>query len=358
MKNKKMFMVMLIALAVSFIGCSGTETVDNSATKEVETSTQDNSQEDTTTEENTTEENITEENTTEENTTEENTTEETTEKVIEDEKNLIIEYTCDENNIPAEMIENVKGCTEYEMGAYLYGDIDRDEEQELLAAYLDESVGQWKIMRLENETAEPVEFHSVQLPMYLDKCDLKLIVLKDKIHYVINLYPSMGIGSGSQVFEETESGINVLLDCGNTYWQDETGDVIVQGAAYGERRNKFTGDLEGRIWRYSYLKYDEESGQYKEYVAKEITEEEFLTYEGAAECLEKIKNSYTDYEVKYTFFRRSNGLMHIHCEYEDETYIYYEGCVIEYEDNTITYVNEMMGAGEFIGKFFGDLEEM
>ena len=351
MRNKKLFMAVLLATAISFTGCGNTQTVNNSTADGVETTTnQNNIQEESTTVESvteeattenpTTQEITTEEATTEEPTTEEPTTEEPTTEENSEEQRKMVEYTCDENNIPSEMIENVKSCTEYEMGAYLYGDIEEDNEKELLAAYLDESVGQWKIMRLENETAEPVEFHSVQLPMYLDKCDLGLIGLKDKIHYVINLYPSMGLGSGSLIVEETETGVKEVLNIGNMYWQSESGDVVLQSAYYGAYVYKPTFEMTGRTWRYSYLTYDEESQQYKEYVANEITEEEFLTYEGATECLDGIRNTYAGYEVKYTFFKRNNGIMHVQCEYENEEYIFFDNYTVHYEDNIITNVDE------------------
>ena len=371
MRKTNLFMAALLILAISFAGCANTQTVNNSTTEAVETLTEQNdTQEESTTEEITTEEPTTEEYTTEETTTEETTTEEstteettteeiTTEESTEEEKNMSVEYTCDENNIPAEMIANVKDRTEHERVAYLYGDIDEDNEKELLAAYLDESVGAWKIIRFENETAEPEEFYSIPLDLYYDYCSMGLIELEDKIYYAVNLRMSMGLGSSSYILEESETGVEEVLNLGYTVAQLEDGDVLIESTHYGVCLDKTTGMMLGRTWGYSYLTYDEDSGQFKEYVANEITEEEFLEYEGATECLENIRNSYSDYEVKYTFFKRNNGLMHVQCEYEKDyenvSLIYYNHYTVYYEGNDITNVSEEYEG--IISRNFTSLEE-
>lgn len=370
MRKTNLFMAVLIISAISFAGCGNTQIVNNSTMEAVETSTeQNNTQEESTTEEITTEETTTEESTTEETTTEKTTTEEatteeiTTEESTEEEKNVSVEYTCDENNIPAEMIANVKDRTEHERVAYLYGDIDEDNEKELLAAYLDESVGAWKIIRFKNETAEPEEFYSIPLDLYYDYCSMGLIELEDKIYYAVNLRMSMGLGSSSYILEESETGVEEVLNLGYTAAQLEDGDIIIESTYYGVCLDKTTGMMMGRTWGYSYLTYDEDSEQFKEYVANEITEEEFLSYEGAAAHLEKIRSSYKDYKVKYTFFKRNNGMMHVQCEYEKDyedefekvPMIYYEHYTVYYEGNVITNISE--GDQGIISRNFTSLEE-
>lgn len=350
MKNKLFFTVLILTSAITFTGCKKTSDVNNNATEESTTK-------ESTTEEYTTEENTTEESTTEEYTTEEYTTEEiTTEVETETEKTeTLIEYTNNEDNIPKEMTDIVKNSTEYDIGAYLYGDIDYDTEKELLAAYLDESVGQWKIIRLESEDAVPEEFYSIPLAVYFDRCDLGLIDLKDKVHYVVNLYMSMGTSAEGYILEDNEEGTHEVLSLFKNIWQAENGDVIIQNTSYGSI-DKTTGIMMGRTWTYSYLTYDAESGKYKEYVANEITEDEFLAYEGAAECLQEIKNSYGDFDVKITLFKRNNGLMYIQCEDEDDTMISYEYYTVYYKDNEITMLGEKQQG--IIEKNFTILEEV
>lgn len=359
MKNKLFFTALILTSAIAFTGCKKTNDVNNNASGEVvteEITTEEAVTEEITTGEVATEEIITGEITTEEVITEEAATEEDIIEEPETEKTeVLIEYTNNEDNIPKEMTDIVKNSTEYDIGAYLYADIDYDTEKELLAAYLDESVGQWKIIRLESEDAEPEEFYSIPLAVYYDRCDLGLIDLKDKVHYVVNLYMSMGTSTEGHILEENEEGLHEVLNLFKTIWQADNGDVIIQNTSYGSI-DKTTGVMMGRTWTYSYLTYDAENGQYKEYVANEITEEEFLAYEGAAECLQGIKNSYGDFDVKITIFKRNNGLMYIQCEDEDDTMISYGYYTVYYEDNKITMLAEKQDG--IIEKNFTLLEEV
>lgn len=375
MRKTRLFMVILMASAISFAGCENAQSANNSSTETVDSLTEENgtkeenSTEEFATEEDSIEEPITEESTTEESTTEETMTEETTtegfatEESTEEEHRKTVEYTCDENNIPAALVENVRNRTEHGRIAYLYGDIDEDNEKELLAGYLDESVGAWKIIRFENETAEAEEFYSIPLSLYFDYCSMELIELKDEICYVVNLRMSMGLGSSSYILEEGDNGVEKVIDLGYTASQMENGDLILESTYYGVCLDKTTGMMMGRTWGYSYLTYDEDSEQFKEYVANEITEEEFLSYEGAAEHLEKIRSSYKDYKVKYTFFKRNNGVMHVQCEYEKDyedefekvPMIYYEHYTVYYEGNVITNISE--GDEGIISRNFTSLEE-
>lgn len=370
MRKTRLFMVILMASAISFAGCENAQSANNSSTETVDSLTEENgtkeenSTEEFATEEDSIEEPITEESTTEETMTEETTTEGfATEGSTEEEHRKTVEYTCDENNIPAALVENVRNRTEHDRIAYLYGDIDEDNEKELLAGYLDESVGAWKIIRFENETAEAEEFYSIPLSLYFDYCSMELIELKDEICYIVNLRMSMGLGSSSYILGEGDNGVEKVIDLGYTASQMENGDLILESTYYGVCLDKTTGMMMGRTWGYSYLTYDEDSEQFKEYVANEITEEEFLSYEGAAEHLEKIRSSYKDYKVKYTFFKRNNGMMHVQCEYEKDyedefekvPMIYYEHYTVYYEGNVITNISE--GDQGIISRNFTSLEE-
>lgn len=328
MKKTIFFTALIITSALIFTACSK----NNAGNISEAASTKETITEEHTTEEHTTEEFTTEDVITEPSETEENTPEET---------DKLIEYTNNEENIPKEMTDIVKNGTEYDIGAYLYGDVDNDTEKELLAAYLDMSVGQWKIIKLENDAAEAEEFFSISLSAYYDCCSLDLIDLKDKIHYVVNLSMSMDTSTTGYIFEDNETGVQEVLCLYKNIYQAQDGDVIIQNTSYGSCFDKTTGLMMGRTWTYSYLTYDAESGQYKEYVANEITEEDFLAYEGAADAEQSVKDIYADREIKMTFYQRNNGLLYIQCEYEDDTLVYYEYYTVYYDGNKITGMSEM-----------------
>lgn len=270
----------------------------------------------------------------------EESTQGATEPAIE-ETNKLVQYTCNENDIPKAMMDIVKNSTSCDVSAYLYGDIDNDSDKELLAAYLDVPLGQWVIVKLENETSTVEDFYSIKLLAHYDYCSLGLITLKDKIQYVVNLSSSMSTSANGYILEEAKEGIKEVQNLSKTIWQAEDGGIIVQNTSYGSCLDKTTGELIGRVWTYSYLTYDEDTGMYKEYVAREITEAEFLAFEGAADVKQSIMNQYADVDVKMSFYKRNNGIMHVQCEYEKDNIIIYEYTTVYYNDKGITGKSEI-----------------
>lgn len=254
---------------------------------------------------------------------------------IEPETDELIEYTNDESEIPQELIEAVKNCYDAEFGSYLYGDIDRDNEKELLAAYLDYSVGEWKIVKLENSSSQAEDFYSISLYGAYEKCDMELIDLKTEIHLAINLNSEWGTDYDSHILSIDQSEVTEKLSLFASVYQNENGNIIVQRTACNNCIDTTTGMMMGRTWSYSYLNYDTESGQYQEYAAYEITEEEFLEYEGALEIIQSIKDQYDDKELKLCFYRRNNGIMYVQYEYMENSIITYEYYTLYYEGKTI-----------------------
>lgn len=152
---------------------------------------------------------------------------------------------------------------------------------------------------------------------------------------------SMDTDTMGYIFEDNEAGVQEVLSLFKTIWQAQDGEVIIQNTSYGSSFDKTTGMMTRRTWTYSYLTYDAESGQYKEYVANEITEEDFLAYEGASDVEQSVKDIYGDMEIKMTFYQRNNGLMYIQCEYEDDAFTLYEYYTVYYDGNKITGMTEM-----------------
>lgn len=252
-----------------------------------------------------------------------------------------IEYSGKEEEIPEDMKDIVKKSTEYDIGAYLYGDIDKDSEKELLAAYLDLKGGKWNIVLLENQATEVKDFYSIALNCDYDRCSLGLIDLKDKIHYVVNLSSTMGTNNGGYILEKTDDGVKEVMSLFKTIWQGDDEDIIVQNTSYGVCMDKTTGVLMGRTWTNSYLTYDEASGKYKEYVATDISEKDFLAYEGAEDICKSVADMYEGKNAKISYLKRNNGVMYIQCEYEKDNLIMYEYFVVSYDGNKITGKSEM-----------------
>lgn len=266
--------------------------------------------------------------------TEESDTESISDK-IEPNTEKLIEYTNEEAEIPQSLIEAVKKCYDVEFGSYLYGDIDRDNEKELLAAYLDYSVGEWKIVKLENDSSQVEDFYSISLYGAYEKCEMDLIDFKTEIHIAVNLNSDWGTDYDSHILSMDQSEVTEKLSLFASVYQNENGNILVQRTACNNCIDTTTGMMMGRTWSYSYLNYDTESGQYQEYAAYEITEEEFLEYEGALEIIQSIKDQYDDKELKLCFYRRNNGIMYVQYEYMENSIITYEYYTLYYEGKTI-----------------------
>ena len=259
----------------------------------------------------------------------------------ESETHELIEYTNEESDIPQDFLDVVKAYYTDEIGSYLYGDIDRDNEKELLAAYLDYSVCQWKIIKVESDSFEVEDIYSISIFGPYECCSLELIDLGNEIHLVANLYSEIGIDQNCYVLAFDQSEAIEKFNLFALVFQSENGDILVQRTSYSTCMDTTSGMLMGRTWTYSYLTYDNENKQYKEYVANEITEEEFVQYEGASDIVQAIKDEYGNKELKLTYFKRNNGIMYVQYEYMENALIMYEYYTLTYEDNTITSQSEI-----------------
>lgn len=340
MKKKIYLLLATVLIASSFAGCTSKE-VSSGQTNGTETTTENVTTEAAT--ENVTEdvtEDVTEEIT--EEVTEEITEEVTTEASEEpsSEPDVLVEYTTDESNIPTELMDALRSSNDADFQSYLYGDIDRDGGKDLLAAYLDYSVGQWKIVKLENDALEAEDFYSISIFGDYERCQMELLDVGTATHIVANLNSVMGTGCDSHVLDFDGSQATEILNASATIYQDPNGDILVQKTSYSSSLDTTTGMMAGRTWTYSYLTYDAESQKYQEYIANEITEDEFLGYEGSHELVDTIKSNYEDMELKLTFYKRSNGLLHLQYEYLDGTSIMYNYYTLSYEDNVITGTSE------------------
>lgn len=259
----------------------------------------------------------------------------------ESETHKLIEYTNEKSVIPQDFLNAVKTYYSDEIGSYLYGDIDRDNEKELLAAYLDYSVGQWKIIKVESDSFEVEDIYSISILGPYECCSLELIDLETEIHLVANLYSEIGIDQNCYVLAFDHSEVIEKFNLFALVFQSENGDILVQRTSYSTCMDTTSGMLMGRTWTYSYLTYDDENKQYKEYVANEITEEEFVQYEGASDIVQAIKDEYGNKELKLTYFKRNNGIMYVQYEYIENSLIMYEYYTLTYENNTITSQSEI-----------------
>ena len=100
----------------------------------------------------------------------------------------------------------------------------------------------------------------------------------------------------------------------------------------------------GHTWKrfYGYIK-DHEFYEYEPVV---ISEEEFLTYEGAKEIIHRLTEEYdsSDYQLSFEYKKRENGLIHVNIHQESDTEIVNHFETERIKGNTLEKIDEGEGA--------------
>lgn len=126
-------------------------------------------------------------------------------------------------------------------------------------------------------------------------------------------------------------------------------DITITQSSYDMTCLKGTDMGSGHTWkpRYYYFK----DYEVYEYLATDLSEEDFLQYQGAREIIEKIKKEYQKPELKLNieYQKRENGLIHanISLEAESDYTFYYETYIIN-EDQSLSLLD--FGEGTY-GQF-------
>ena len=142
-------------------------------------------------------------------------------------------------------------------------------------------------------------------------CTIEQLQFDKETHIVINSYCGFGPAKKHSILALHDGDIEILVDKNNgSVYMNEENDIILDVEYYGSM---------GHVWRDTYLYY--ENGKYKEYGAAVLSEKDFLKYDNARELMEKIEKENGDedvLEVRYSYYIRENGIVHIECELEKE----------------------------------------
>lgn len=142
-------------------------------------------------------------------------------------------------------------------------------------------------------------------------CTIEQLQFDMETHIVINSYCGFGPAKKHSILALHDGDIEILVDKNNgSVYMNEENDIILDVEYYGSM---------GHVWRDTYLYY--ENGKYKEYGAAVLSEKDFLKYDNARELMEKIEKENGDedvLEVRYSYYIRENGIVHIECELEKE----------------------------------------
>lgn len=241
---------------------------------------------------------------------------------------------------------------------HIYTDMDHDGTKEMVGAYRDEK-GRWEAgyCSSDGQTCAPVPLDSV---WGHDCCTLRAMDLGEETHIVFNCWNLMGTEKRYAILALRDQEIVCLVPFQYGYVRmTDAGDILLNVEDYDSMFDPFEpeddsdGVMLGHTWKDTYLFY--EDGVYKEYGATEITEETFLTYQNAQMLKEQIEEELREennVSLEYSYFKRSNGIMHIQCDVKNEfggiSYGYY---TVRYEGNVLEKEPGVYNPGRMFSSF-------
>ncbi len=221
----------------------------------------------------------------------------------------------------------------------IYVDMDHDGRKEMLGAFMKDDVSQLWFCSSDKNICKKISEND----MKMDGLEFTQIVYDDETHIVLNTYREMGTGKNFSLVRLNQGEPQLVLEnqygyCGQ---KQDGKDVYVNVEAYD---GMYDASIDGMIlhtWKEAYIYFD--GTEYKEYDAKQISEEDFMKYENASEILEKVKQDISEkgsldgvIKTEYLYYIRENGIMNIQCNDTDESgNIHYQYYTLRYTDNVI-----------------------
>lgn len=207
-----------------------------------------------------------------------------------------------------EVLKQLEAASGHRMKTYISADLNRDGAEEYIGAFAENC--SWQFWYF-----DPASGAARQLPgmsQGFDECSLVLIHHDNETHVVANAYNLMGNNKRFSIFAFRDSQLQALVpDCYGYVRQNEQGEILLNVEDYD---GAYDPDLDIYIhhtWKDTYLYYD--SGVYREYGALELSEAQFLRYDNAADILSDIRAKYSDDDIRFFYFLRENGVVHIQC---------------------------------------------
>lgn len=205
---------------------------------------------------------------------------------------------------------------------YVSVDMDRNGEREMIGITDDDGGYDYCIWYCSSDLESCYEVMQVQ---WYDDYDIDALELDEESHVVVNGFHMIGTGKSYSILALHDGQIEVLVDQNYGYvYMNNTNDIILDVEGYDMMYEKLDDLWLGHTWVDTYLYY--EDGKYKEYGAATLSEKDFLKYDNAKELLDAIEeeNGEENYiEIRYSYFIRENGIVHIQCEAESAEYIDY-----------------------------------
>ncbi len=260
----------------------------------------------------------------------------------------------------AKLLAALQETAQHVVEDHIYTDMDHDGTKELFGAYLDEK-DRWQAgyCSSDGQACAPVPMDMGILRH--DCCTLEAMDLGEETHIVFNCWNMIGNEKRYAILALRDQEIVCLVPFQYGYvWMTDAGDILLDVEDYDSMLDPGDdGIMLGHTWKDTYLFY--EDGVYKEYGATVITEAEFLAYQNAQTLKDKIEEELREEDtvsMEFLYFKRSNGIMHIQCNVENEfggiSYGYY---TVRYEGNVLEKEPGVYNSGRMY-PFFSDFEKV
>lgn len=236
------------------------------------------------------------------------------------------------------LIEIMQKACGSDLQTYLYLDMDNDGQKELLGTFAPDNMSAFQTWFASSDGTICKEV--LRSSMTFDECAMEAIPLEHETHVAVNTYNLMGTSKFHSILALQNSEIICLDENSFGYiGADDNGNIFLSIEDYDGMYDPDIQVYMTHTWKRTYLTYDKTQKTYKEYTAKQISEEEFLKLKNAKECLETIRAEHTKEntkEIQFSFFIRKNGILHVQCnEYDTAGFIYYSYYTMQYQGDTI-----------------------
>ncbi|MDE6750405.1 MAG: hypothetical protein K2K21_15310 [Lachnospiraceae bacterium] len=234
-----------------------------------------------------------------------------------------------------ELLAKTRAASGYPMKDYVYVDMDHDGLKELIgvADSGDNKPFQTWYCSSDGETCLLIHQNS----MLFDDLTIELLEFNYETHVVINSYNLIGTSKEFSIIslKNGEACIKASEEYGYVF-MTKSGDILLDVEDYDGIYDPDTL-FYSHTWIDTYLCFDGES--YKEYIAYEITESEYLKFINAQEIKDRIADELTEsdtIELEYTYFKRKNNILHIQCNvHQSSGTIYYGYYTVRYSGDVL-----------------------
>lgn len=235
-----------------------------------------------------------------------------------------------------ELLAKIRTTAGYPMKDYVYVDMDHDGLKELMGVAANDEHETFQIWYCSSDGKTCLLVY--QNSNWFEDFTIELLEFNNETHVAINFYNLWGTSKKFSIIslKNGEACIRASEEWGYVY-MSKNGDILLDVEGYDGIYDPDTGHTYSHTWIDTYLCFDGES--YKEYIAYEITESEYLKFINAQKIKDRIADKLTEsdtIELEYKYFKRKNNILHIQCNvHQSSGTIYYGYYTVRYSGDVL-----------------------